>query len=84
MKPGGHRYGTRSERDYHGLAELDAMAPAIRDEAGPSVEPTTPFQLAAVTSISWRSVGRCNESLLALLGPLSGMKTQTNRKEMIA
>lgn len=46
------------------------MVPAIRDEAGPSFEPTTPFRLVAVTSISWRSVGRCNESPLALLGPL--------------
>lgn len=59
------------------------MAQAIRDEACPSVEPTTPFRLVAVTSNARLSVGRCNECPLALLGPLSGVKIRTNRKEMI-
>lgn len=66
------------------VIEDPVMAQAIRDEAGPSVEPTTPFRLVVVTPNARCSVGRCNEVPLALLGPLSGMKTQTNRKEMVA
>lgn len=67
-----------------GVGREPVLARVIRDEAGPSVEPTTPFRLAAVTSNAWLSVGRCNESPGAPLGPLPGLKAQTNRKEMIA
>lgn len=60
------------------------MAQAIRDEAGPNVEPMPPFRLVVVTSNARRSVGRRNEGHSALLGPLSGNKIRTSRKEMIA
>lgn len=59
------------------------MALAIRGEAGPNVEPTTPFRLDRCNIkccvLGW-STGRYHESRLAILGPLSGIKTQDEPK----